>query len=1008
MGTVRSLLADLRDVATRDRSEGTTRRRPGDAARAVLAVLLLVPLMLHAHHPTATEEAVVRLFNSIPPGARTLFLILYQLAALWAVGLLVVTVLLLRRWRLARDLVVAAGAAWVLGRLMAFLVHDTGLWDAFRVTFDLTGAPRFPMVRLSVAVATVLVASPHLARPTRLVGEGLVALLAVSSLYLSRGFPTDLIAAIVLGWGVAHAVEYVFGTPVGRPSIRQVTEALAKLGIDATNVRLATEQPLGRAVFVAERVDARVRVVALGRDEADAQLLARAWRYVAYRDAPPTLVPTRRAQVEYEAYLTLLARDAGVDTPRVVVAGTSGALALLVVEQAHGTELYDLDAAAVSDQLLDAVWGEVRTLHAARVAHGKLDARHVLVDGAAVRIVGFDFASSSARFRQTAGDVAQLLAATAAIVGPERAVAAAVRGVGQETVAAALPVLQAPALSGWTHDAFGGRDQLDDRLDELRRVGADATGTDAPELRRLYRVQPRSLLMAVGALVGVGVLLSRVGDPVVFWDTVKNADWWFVLLAFVLGLGTDVAFGITFLGNVPIRLPVWPSIELQSAMSFSNLAVPVAADTALQVRFLQKNGLDLSSAVAAGGILSSVSEIIVQVGLLFLAIWLAPDSIDFGRIDTNQIVVVVLIVVLLVGVAMAVIFGVRRIRRAVLPPIQRALAHGVGRGEDAEPPRAAHRRQRRRAVPLRGVAARVPARVRREHQLLDAARAQHRHLGDRVAGADPRWRHRGVGGRPRRDGHRVRGARGRGVGRGAHPPARGDLPPGDPGLVRHQRPGEEGAVVAAASARWSIRFAVPPSGHGSAGLLGDDRDRDRDDHLGGQADLHLGVAQLADRLVEHDLAAVELDAGLRQHGVGDVGGGDRAEELAALAGTRLHLDGLRTELRGDLLRRLAVARLLRLAAAPHRLGLRDDALGRLHRQTTRHQVVARVAVGHLEEVALLAERVDVFAEDDLHASAPSVSISTTSISATRPRSISATSIPSAVSTSTSISSTSTT
>ena len=250
------------------------------------------------------------------------------------------------------------------------------------MTFDLTGAPRFPMVRVSVAVATVLVASPHLTRPTRVLGQALVALLALTSLYLSpRGFPTDLIAAIVLGWGVAHAVEYAFGTPVGRPSIRQVEAALAQFGVDAQRVSLAKEQPIGRAVFVAERADDRVRVVALGRDEADAQLLSRAWRYLAYRDAPPTLVPTRRAQVEYEAYLTLLARDAGVDTPRVVVAGTSGALALLVVEQVPGTELYDLDADTVSDQLLDTVWGEVRSLHAARVAHGKLDARHVLIDG---------------------------------------------------------------------------------------------------------------------------------------------------------------------------------------------------------------------------------------------------------------------------------------------------------------------------------------------------------------------------------------------------------------------------------------------------------------------------------------------------------------------------------------------------------------------------------------------------------------------------------------------------
>src|SRR6476646_11948658 len=123
MSTVRALLDDLREVATRERTEGTTRRRPGDAARAVVAALLLVPLVLHAHHPTATEEAVVRLYNSIPHGARTLFLILYQLAALWAVGLLAVTVLLLRRWRLARDLAVAGGLAWVLGRLTAYFTH---------------------------------------------------------------------------------------------------------------------------------------------------------------------------------------------------------------------------------------------------------------------------------------------------------------------------------------------------------------------------------------------------------------------------------------------------------------------------------------------------------------------------------------------------------------------------------------------------------------------------------------------------------------------------------------------------------------------------------------------------------------------------------------------------------------------------------------------------------------------------------------------------------------------
>ena len=117
-----------------------------------------------------------------------------------------------------------------------------------------------------------------------------------------------------------------------------------------------------------------------------------------------------------------------------------------------------------------------------------------------------------------------------------------------------------------------------------------------------------------------------------------------------------------------------------------------------------------------------------------------------------------------------------------------------------------------------------------------------------------------------------------------------------------------------------------------------------------------------------------------QDRVGDVGRGDRTEELAALARARLHLDGLRAELRGDLLGRLTVARLLDLPASPHRLRLRDDALGGAHREPSRHQVVARVAVGDLEQVALLAERLDVFPQHDLHAPAPPVSTSTTSTS----------------------------
>jgi undecaprenyl-diphosphatase len=491
-------------------------------------------------------------------------------------------------------------------------------------------------------------------------------------MYLGRAFPTDLLAAIILGWGIAAAVHYAFGTPAGRPTLRQVGRALERLRIPVSDLRLGPDQPLGRAIFLAHGDDGPLRITAIGRDEADAQLMSRVWRFLAYKDAAVNLFPTRRQQVEYEAYVALLARDTGSRVPPVVFAGTSGALALLVERVAPGTHLQDLDATAVSDALLEDVWHQVDALHDARIAHGKLDGHHVIIDGAQASIVGFAHASTSVGSRQAAADVAQLLAVTSAVVGPERAIAAAVRGMGPEAITDALPVLQPQAVSGWTHDALGGRKVAETELEELRTVGAAATGAEPPRLRQLYRVHPRSLIMAVAALLAVGMLLSRVGDPEVFWDTVKNANWWFVALAFVLGMCTDVAFGITFLGNVPIRLRIWPSIELQSAMSFSNLAIPVAADTAMQVRFLQRNGLDLPSAVATGGVLSTISEIAVTAGLFFVALWLSPDSIEFGRIDTNQIVVVVLIVAFVVGVAATLIFSVRRLRTAVLPPVVRA------------------------------------------------------------------------------------------------------------------------------------------------------------------------------------------------------------------------------------------------------------------------------------------------------------------------------------------------
>lgn len=670
--TSESWTGRVRGLFVRRREVGPSRRRPGDLVRVVVGAALLAGLAFYSTDHAPFEVDIVRSIADLPHDAHSLVTLIYRILAIWAIGLLIFGAILVRRWRLTRDLVVAAVAAWSIGRVLAFYTRDSRFWDAVKDTVDLTDAPRFPTVRMAVVVAMVVVASPYLARPLRRVGQVLVVAVAVDALYIGRVFPTDLLGAVVLGWSVAAAVHYAFGTPIGRPTPESVTRALHRLGLDVTAVQPAADQPVGRAIFDAIGPHGPLRVTALGRDEADAQLLARAWRYITRKDAPRTRLWTRRQQVEYEAYVELLAAEVSVRVPGVVLAGNAGPVAVLVEHRLPGQALFETPVAAITDPALDDAWEQLARLRTARIAHGRYDGHHLLVDGSQIVVTEFEWATTSAGFGQATADAANLLAATAAVVGTERAVAAARRGISDEELLAALPMLQPQSISGWTHDAFGGRSGLDDQLAELRAATAQALGTEPPELRQLYRVHPRNLLMAVGALVAVAVLFSRVGDPEKFWNSLRDANWWYVALAFVLGISTDVAFGITFLGNVPIRIPVWPSVELQSAMSFSNLAVPVAADTAIQVRFLQKQGLDLPSAVATGGVLSSVSEIIVQVALFFVAVWLAPDSIDLGRIDTEQLAVVALIIVFAVGVALAVIFGVRRIRHRVLPPVTRA------------------------------------------------------------------------------------------------------------------------------------------------------------------------------------------------------------------------------------------------------------------------------------------------------------------------------------------------
>src|SRR6185312_10568162 len=244
---------------------------------------------------------------------------------------------------------------------------------------------------------------------------------------------------------------------------------------------------------------------------------------------------------------------------------------------------------------------------------------------------------------------------------------------GDDAIREALPYLQPAALSPDMRTSRRHRKARSKEVQAVRAAAATAIGTDEPPLQELHRVSGTNLMMAVGTLIAISALLSQVGDPQELWDTVTNADIGWLIVAMIISLLTNFATAIALMGTVPINLPLLRTAELQLSMSFSNLAVPAVGGMAAQIRFLQKQGVDLASAVASGGLLINVGNIVAQILLLGVAILLAPTKIHVEPIDTQKLLTFVLLVILVLVFVVGLVLGIPKLRKLVVPPTKAAM-----------------------------------------------------------------------------------------------------------------------------------------------------------------------------------------------------------------------------------------------------------------------------------------------------------------------------------------------
>jgi glycosyltransferase 2 family protein len=650
-------------------------RSSADAVRTVIGLALVAVGTVVAGWAEGTvigiesdlAEAIARLPNRLEEAV----LAIAQLTAGSLALAVFVYLLVTRHFRAALLAVVGfLTAGWLLGVIDQFTLES-----ARRVVVEIE-RPSGPLFSddwptspaVASLVALVVVVSPWLTRRWRRATIGLV-----TCVFLLRVVSTepafDLVLATGVGLAVGSLLLLLHGTPDRRPRVDQVIEALQRADLCPQQITELPRRSPGADVYRAD-VDGRpVRVAVRSADDRSADLVSRWYRYLRRRDANPRRFGSLRRRVEHEVLLLHQASQAGASVPGVVAfAVMPDDSVMLAEDQLAGSSLDKVPPPSLAPAVASA-WRQVAALQSASIAHKDLRADAVIVgpDGNA-SLTDFDAAELSASPFDLSVDIAQMLVATAQLVGEHDAVRAALSTVGPDRLESALPLLQPLALPRET------RETLDDDRELLARLSVEASaavGAEEVDLERLERITPGTLFMIAALAVSFYVLLPQlasVGDTV---DAFAQASYGWLPLAIV---GSALTYGfaaLSLVGSTRQPIPYLPALRAQVAASFTGLVAPAkSGGIALNVRFLQKAGLSSTQAGTAVG-LNTIAGIAAHLTLMIgFFTWAGNAGVGgFGLPNVRVIGIVALVVLATCVIALALPVT----RRIVVAPTVRVI-----------------------------------------------------------------------------------------------------------------------------------------------------------------------------------------------------------------------------------------------------------------------------------------------------------------------------------------------
>lgn len=638
-------------------------RRPLDVVRLVVTTLALAATLLlgaFTSNTVAGISADVDAATSPFPAAITaLITAIATLMALFLPAGVVMYLLIHRQFRLIGEAVLAFGVALVAGAGLRLVLANTGALAGPLAGYRL-GEYR-PLEMLAAAVIAMATVARLGRRPRWRVIASVVFILVTIAMLLVGSTVVAVAVAILLGRLIGLCVRWVVGSPPTQPSPRDIIAALVRVNIGVSSLTAVPTESRGLTIFSVNDTGGRRYVVhVLDRDHAGSGALPSLWRTLRLQPEAGglTFLSLRRA-LEHTALIGMAMTTAGARTEELVVAAPIGPdAAILVFAELPGSTFTDAPAEDLSDARLDAAWRQIHLLHRRAVAHRSLDSDHLVAvnsDGAGLRIARSGMVAADELALRV--DLAQLLVTLALLVGPARAVASAVRVLGRDRIAAAVPVLQPIVLSRAHRTALRGDGAL---LDDLREEILAAAPSAPVEAVRVERFRLRTVVSAIALTVAAFVLLSQVAGLDLL-AVVRQADWRWLALAFVLSATRYLGAALGLLGFVAERLPFVRTVQAQVATSFVSLVAPAGVGgAALNVRFLQRSGVPAAAAVASVA-LWQLGGLVVNVGgVIILNVLTGTTKTRLADVPDEAFVA--LAVALVIG---AIVFAVPAVRRFI-------------------------------------------------------------------------------------------------------------------------------------------------------------------------------------------------------------------------------------------------------------------------------------------------------------------------------------------------------